>query len=29
MLEAAFTVVERHIGVVSIQDCEVLRAERF
>ena len=29
MLEAAFAVVERHIGVVSIQDCEVLRAERF
>ncbi|NNE53448.1 MAG: transcriptional regulator [Sulfitobacter sp.] len=29
MLEAAFAVVERHIGVVSIQDCEVVRAERF
>lgn len=29
LLEAAFTVVERHIGVVSITDCEVLRAERF
>ena len=29
LLQAAFTVVERHIGVVSISDCEVLRAERF
>ena len=29
MLEAAFKVVERHIGVVSVTDCEVLRAERF
>jgi len=29
LLEAAFTVVERHIGVVSITDTEVLRAERF
>jgi len=29
LLEAAFTVVERHIGVVSVTDCEVLRAERF
>lgn len=29
LLDAAFTVVERHIGVVSITDCEVLRAERF
>lgn len=29
LLEAAFAVVERHIGVVSITDCEVLRAERF
>lgn len=29
LLEAAFSVVERHIGVVSITDCEVLRAERF
>ncbi len=29
MLEAAFKVVERHIGVVSITDAEVLRAERF
>lgn len=29
LLEAAFAVVERHIGVVSILDCEVLRAERF
>jgi len=29
LLEAAFAVVERHIGVVTITDCEVLRAERF
>ncbi|MEM7520638.1 MAG: transcriptional regulator [Pseudomonadota bacterium] len=29
LLEGAFTVVERHIGVVSVVDCEVLRAERF
>jgi len=29
LLEAAFGVVERHIGVVSVVDCEVLRAERF
>lgn len=29
LLEAVFTVVERHIGVVSIVDCNVLRAERF
>lgn len=29
LLEAAFSLVERHIGVVSVSDCEVLRAERF
>ena len=29
LLEAAFTVVERHIGVVSVTDTEVIRAERF
>lgn len=29
MLEAAFAVVERHIGVVSVTDAQVLRAERF
>ncbi|ABD53027.1 P-II family nitrogen regulator [Jannaschia sp. CCS1] len=29
LLDAAFAVVERHIGVVAITDCEVLRAERF
>ncbi|MFN3643202.1 MAG: P-II family nitrogen regulator [Gemmobacter sp.] len=29
LLEAAFAVVERHIGVVSITDAAVLRAERF
>ncbi|MCA0870706.1 transcriptional regulator [Seohaeicola saemankumensis] len=29
LLEAAFAVVERHIGVVSVTDCQVMRAERF
>ncbi|MEO1001286.1 MAG: transcriptional regulator [Pseudomonadota bacterium] len=29
LLEAAFAVLDRHIGVVSVTDCEVLRAERF
>lgn len=29
LLDAAFAVVERHMGVVSVTDCEVLRAERF
>jgi nitrogen regulatory protein PII len=29
LLDAAFAVVERHIGVVSVSDCEVVRAERF
>ena len=29
LLDAAFTVVKRHIGVVCVTDCEVLRAERF
>lgn len=29
LLDAAFSVVERHIGVVCITDCEVMRAERF
>jgi nitrogen regulatory protein PII len=29
LLDAAFAVVERHIGVVSVTDCEILRAERF
>ena len=29
LLDAAFTVVEKHIGVVSICDAQVLRAERF
>lgn len=29
LLDAAFSVVERHIGVVSVTDCQVLRAERF
>ena len=29
LLEGAFEVVERHIGVVTITDRDVLRAERF
>ncbi|MEL6838144.1 MAG: transcriptional regulator [Pseudomonadota bacterium] len=29
LLDAAFEVVEKHIGVVSITDAQVLRAERF
>lgn len=29
LLDAAFEVVERHIGVVCVTDCQVLRAERF
>lgn len=29
LLEAAFAVVQRHIGVVSVTDAQVLRAERF
>ncbi|MEM9734835.1 MAG: transcriptional regulator [Pseudomonadota bacterium] len=29
LLKSAFAVVERHIGVVSVSDCSVLRAERF
>jgi nitrogen regulatory protein PII len=29
LLEAAFAIVEEHIGVVTVGDCEVLRAERF
>ncbi|MEL7093751.1 MAG: transcriptional regulator [Pseudomonadota bacterium] len=29
LLEAAFAVVERHIGVVCVTDAQVLRAERF
>ncbi|MEM0976314.1 MAG: transcriptional regulator [Pseudomonadota bacterium] len=28
-LETVFPLVERHIGVVSITECDVLRAERF
>lgn len=29
LLEAAFEVVDKHIGVVTISDVDVLRAERF
>jgi nitrogen regulatory protein PII len=29
LLDAAFKVVDKHIGVVTISDVEVLRAERF
>ncbi len=29
LLEVAFQVVEHHIGVISVCDCSVLRAERY
>lgn len=29
LLQAAFDMLERHIGVVCVTDCDVLRAERF
>ncbi len=29
LLTAAFAVVERHIGIVSVTDCQVVRPERF
>ncbi|MBK5933484.1 uncharacterized protein DUF190 [Rhodovulum imhoffii] len=29
LLEAAFAVLERHLGVVCVTDCEVLRPGRF
>ncbi|MEM8978389.1 MAG: transcriptional regulator [Pseudomonadota bacterium] len=29
LLNAAFEMVEHHMGVVTVSDCEVLRAERF
>ena len=29
LMDGVFSVVERHIGVVAVSDCEVLRAERF
>ena len=29
LLTEAFKVVERHIGVVCVTECDVLRAERF
>lgn len=29
LLDSVFKMVERHIGVVTITDCQVLRAERF
>ena len=29
LLDEAFEVVEKHIGVVTVVDCQVLRAERF
>lgn len=29
LLDAAFSVVKRHIGVVCVTDAQVLRAERF
>jgi nitrogen regulatory protein PII len=29
LLEKAFDLVKSHVGVVTVSDCEVLRAERF
>ena len=29
LLDAAVRILKRHIGVVNITDCDVLRAERF
>ncbi len=29
LLDAAFAVVDRHLGIVSVTDAEVIRAERF
>ena len=29
LLEAVFAVLDRHIGVVSVSDTQILRAERF
>ena len=29
LLEKVFPVVETHIGVITVSDCEVMRAERF
>ena len=29
LLSAVFPLVERHVGVISVTDCEVMRAERF
>jgi nitrogen regulatory protein PII len=29
LLDGVFPLVERHVGVISVSDCEVMRAERF
>ena len=29
LLESVFAVLESHIGVVSVSDCDVIRADRF
>ena len=29
ILETTFTIVERHLGIVTISDCEIMRPERF
>ncbi len=29
LLDAALGILERHIGIINVTDCEVLRAERF
>lgn len=29
ILDIAFGILERHLGIVSVSDCEVIRPERF
>ncbi len=29
LVDAAYKVVDRHIGVITVSDCQVLRADRF
>ena len=29
LLDATFGMVEKHMGIVTVSDCEVLRADRF
>ena len=29
ILDTTFSIVERHLGIVTISDCEIMRPERF